>query len=184
MATEIMMFGALFLGLALYRVTWPAATAEASRHLLKWIGAANTAVLLTSSLTMALAVLAARADRQGRCVLLLLATAALGLAFLGIKAYEYHDEYTQGLMPFAGPGFPLQERGTELFFDLYYLGTGLHALHLAVGIVLVGGLALRLLVDRALLPDRAVTVAVIGIFWHLIDIVWIFLFPVLYLVAR
>jgi cytochrome c oxidase subunit 3 len=178
LATELMLFGGLFLGLAVYRVAYPEAARTASDHLHLWIGGANTAVLLTSSLTMVLAVVAARAGARNPTALLLVATAALGLLFLALKGYEYHIEYREGLMPGVGPTFPLADRN-ELFFNLYFAATGLHALHLTIGILLVSAFAWRIGV-RALPPPT--WIEGLGMYWHFVDVVWVFLYPVLYLI--
>jgi cytochrome c oxidase subunit 3 len=180
-ATELMLFGGLFLGLAVYRVIHPAAAEAASDHLHLWIGGANTAVLLTSSLAMALAVVAARAGRPRPATLWLLATAALGLLFLAFKGYEYHSEYSEGLMPGIGPPFPL-EAPAELFLNLYFAATGLHAVHLTIGILAVGLFAWRIRSRRLALPEHATQLEGLGIYWHFVDIVWVFLYPVLYLI--
>jgi cytochrome c oxidase subunit 3 len=180
-ATELMLFSGLFLGLAVYRVVYPAAAEEASDHLHLWIGGANTAVLLTSSLAMALAVVAARAGRPRPATLWLLATAALGLLFLALKGYEYRSEYSEGLMPGVGPAFPL-EGPAELFFNLYFVATGLHAAHLTIGILAVALFAWRTRSRRLPLPEHATQIEGLGIYWHFVDVVWVFLYPVLYLI--
>ena len=180
-ATELMLFGGLFLGLVVYRIAYPEAAENASNHLHLWIGGANTAVLLTSSLTMALAVVGAREGKRAQTTGLLLLTALLGLLFLGIKGYEYHSEYREGLMPGVGPAFPLEQHA-ELFFNFYFASTGLHALHLALGIVAVGVFAWRTLSQRLPVPQRATRIEGMGMYWHFVDIVWVFLYPVLYLI--
>ena len=180
-ATELMLFGGLFLGLVVYRIAYPEAASTASDHLHLWIGGTNTAVLLTSSLTMALAVVGAREGRRGHSIRLLLLTALLGLLFLGIKGYEYHSEYQEGLMPRVGPAFPLGQHA-ELFFNFYFASTGLHALHLALGILAVGVFAWRTLSQRLPVPQRATRIEGLGIYWHFVDVVWVFLYPVLYLI--
>ena len=179
--TELMLFGGLFLGLVVYRIAYSEAARTASEHLHLWIGGANTAVLLTSSLTMALAVVGAREGKRAKTTGLLLLTALLGLLFLGIKGYEYHSEYQEGLMPTMGPAFPLGQRA-ELFFNFYFASTGLHALHLTLGVLAVGVFAWRTLSQRLPVPQRATRIEGMGIYWHFVDIVWVFLYPVLYLI--
>jgi cytochrome c oxidase subunit 3 len=110
-----------------------------------------------------------------------LIAAALGLAFLAVKGVEYRKEYVEGLMPFAGPPSPLAGRPAELFMGLYFIATGLHALHLTIGVVLVGGAAIGMALKRLDAPQRTNTIDLIGLYWHLVDIVWVFLFPMLYL---
>lgn len=181
-ATEIMLFGALFLAFTVYRLTYPATFAAAGRHLDVPLGSLNTAVLLTSSLTMALAVHAASAGkRRGRLVAALLATAALGAIFLAIKGIEYSQEFAEGLFP--GRGFVWTEAGeprARLFFYFYFLLTGLHALHLTIGIVIVLGTAFFAWRGR-FPPENDTPLDMVGLYWHLIDIVWVFIFPALYL---
>ena len=184
LASEVMMFGGLFMGIIVYRVGAEYELEAASRHLDPWLGALNTAVLLTSSLAMALAVVAARRGAARAACGWLLATIALGATFLAVKAHEYAAEYAAGLFPHAGPAYPLEGRGLELFFNLYFAATGLHAQHLAVGLVLLIGLAARIALGRTPLPGRRITVETVGLYWHFVDVVWVFLFPALYLVGR
>jgi cytochrome c oxidase subunit 3 len=130
---------------------------------------------------MVLAVLDARDGRRQHTTLLLIATATLGLLFLALKGYEYHLEYREGLMPGVGPVFPLGPQA-KLFFNLYFVSTGLHAAHLALGIVAVGAFAWSVGSRRLPLPDRAMRIEGLGMYWHFVDIVWVFLYPVLYLI--
>jgi cytochrome c oxidase subunit 3 len=172
LASEIMMFGGLFMALAVMRWRDAAAWKEGSRHLHLWLGTANTAILLISSVVVALAVTAARYGRRREAAWELAGAAILGLAFLGIKATEWGLEAGEGLM------LP-QQPGLRLFFAFYYVATGLHALHLGVGVLVTTALAF--LVRRS--PDRAGAVEMGGLYWHFVDVVWIFLYPLLYLAA-
>lgn len=185
LATEILLFGGLFAAYIVYRYMYPATFLEMSTHLNIWIGGINTVVLLTSSLTMALAVHAIEHDRQRSTVAYLASTAGLGLVFLGLKAFEYYEEYTHGLVPLAGFDFTFEAAEpirARLFMSLYFIMTGLHALHLIIGITLVGVLAV--LAWRGRFSAEYVNpVETGGLYWHLIDIVWVFLFPLLYMVA-
>jgi len=184
LATELMMFGGLFMGILVYRVSLGEALNQASRHLDMMLGGANTAILLTSSAAMALAVIAGREGRRRAAAGWLGATVALGFAFLAIKGVEYRREYAEGLMPHIGPAFPFEAPGMELFFNLYFAATGLHALHLAIGIGLVAVLAVRIATGGIALPGRAIVPECAGLYWHFVDIVWVFLYPLLYLSAR
>jgi cytochrome c oxidase subunit 3 len=184
LATEIMIFGAIFLSIAVYRLIYWEDLAEATHHLKLWIGGINTGLLLTSSLFMALAVVAARRERLGRARGLLLLTALLGLLFLGLKGYEYSLEYQEGLMPGVGPPFPLPSPPQQLFLNIYFAGTGLHALHVTVGISLLLWLNWSLRKRRPHLPPSHERVESVGLYWHLVDIVWVFLYPALYLIGR
>ena len=181
LASEIMLFGGIFAAVFVFRLQHPEATKAAAGHLKLWLGGANTAVLLTSSLFMALAVHAARAGAARRAAGWLAATATFGTVFLAIKGYEYWTEYTEGLMPHTEGAKTFADRTEWLFLNLYYVATSLHAFHLASGIVMVVGLAAMLARGWTPLPRRAVTVEMVGLYWHLIDVIWVFLYPVLYL---
>jgi cytochrome c oxidase subunit 3 len=176
-----MFFGGLFMAYVAYRSVYPDSFAEARRHLEVALGSINTAVLLASSLTMALAVHAVHVERRGALVGFLLLTMLLGLVFLGIKAVEYAHEFEKGLVPglyfsYAGPN----PQRVQLFFLLYFLMTGLHAVHLAIGIGVVATMVL--LAWRKRLTARYYTpVELTGLYWHFVDIIWVFLFPLLYL---
>lgn len=181
LATEVMFFGALFLGYTYLRTHDSDGVAAASLHTHTWIGTINTAILLTSSFTMALGVRAAQLAQRGVVRRLLWATAILGVAFLALKATEYTMEWHEGLVP--GLRFTVTEHASTaaLFFFLYFVATGVHALHLAIGVLVVLWMGWRL---RA--PDftdeRADEIDVLGLYWHFVDAVWIFLYPLFYLV--
>jgi cytochrome c oxidase subunit 3 len=189
LATEVLIFGGLFTGYTVYRFAYPAAFEEASRHLNVLIGAVNTVVLLTSSLTMALAVRAAHAGNRRPLVLFLALTALLGVAFLGLKVVEYYTDYVDRLVP--GLAFdPGEWRGegvkpelVQLFLAFYYIMTGLHAVHLIAGIAIITTLGI-LAYRGAFSPEHNVPVEMWGLYWHFVDVVWIFLLPLLYLIGR
>jgi cytochrome c oxidase subunit 3 len=182
LATEIMLFGGLFTAYAASRWVHPGAWVEGSRHLDVVIGGVNTAVLIVSSLTMAQAVQAAQRGRQRPLALLLGATALLGLVFLGLKAVEYLRHFQEGLWPGRFWGLDGDPSPTRLFFHFYYLMTGLHALHLTIGVALVAGLIV--LARRGRFDQTYATpVETVGLYWHLVDVLWVFLFPLLYLVG-
>jgi cytochrome c oxidase subunit 3 len=215
LATEVLFFGGLFAGYAMYRFWYPDAFATGSHRLDLWLGAINTAVLLTSSLTMALAVHAAQtSDRRGT-VQFLGWTILLGSVFLGVKAYEYHHKFVEHLVPgrsfsltagheandevrmtndegqstesairhssFDIPALPLDPGHVELFFSFYFAMTGLHATHMVIGIAILGVL---LVAARrgAFSADYFTPIEMTGLYWHFVDIVWVFLFPLLYLI--
>jgi cytochrome c oxidase subunit 3 len=182
--TEVMFFGGLFAGFFVYILGHAQAFAAGSRHLDLTLGTVNTVALLASSLTMALAVRSAqRGDRNGQ-VLFLILTMALGITFLGIKGLEYAHKFEQHLVP--GPHFQMDGshgQSAQLFFSFYFAMTGVHALHMVVGV----GILLWLVVNawRGRYTQSYFTpVEVSGLYWHFVDVVWIFLFPTLYLVAR
>jgi len=184
--TEIMFFGGLFLGYAIYRSLYPEAFAEASRLLDYRLGALNTAVLICSSLTMVLAVRAAQLGQRRSLIVFLSLTILLGSVFLGNKAVEYAHKFHEHLLP--GPSFgpepPLANpRHSQLFFSFYFAMTGLHALHMIIGI---GILVVLIVMSRRgrFSPEYFSPVDITGLYWHFVDVVWIFLFPLLYLISR
>ena len=182
-ATEVLFFGVLFFGYSLVRAHFPAAFAAASRHTSIVLGTLNTAVLLTSSLAMASAVRAAALRARRLTPALLLVTAALGVAFSGIKLTEYVLDYRDHLVPVLDFAFdPAHYRGALLFFWFYFATTGMHLVHLSIGIGLVLTFAWRL--RRGVAVRQAEQVEIVGLYWHFVDIVWIFLYPCLYLVSR
>jgi cytochrome c oxidase subunit III len=182
LATEVMFFAALFLAYLHARLHDPAGFAAASHHTHEWLGTVNTAILLTSSLTMALAVRASRLGERKPLVRLLAATALMGAAFMVVKGTEYFLEWQDGLVPhlhftYAGA----HARAVQTFFYLYFVMTGVHAVHLAIGIALVAWLAWR--AHRAPVPpEQRATIDSLGLYWHFVDAVWIFLYPLFYLV--
>jgi cytochrome c oxidase subunit 3 len=183
LATELMLFGPLFMGYIYGRTHFYEAFAEASRHTHVVIGTLNTAVLLTSSFAMAMAV-ETRREAPRTAAWLLACTAGLGVLFLVLKGVEYHKEWHEQLVP--GFGFlmgGLANRESELFYYLYFAMTGLHALHLTIGVTLVTTMSVLLFRERHDLakPDR---VEVTALYWHFVDTVWIFLYPILYLLGR
>jgi cytochrome c oxidase subunit 3 len=184
LVTEIMFFGGLFLAYLVYRHADPMAFQEASNHLNVIWGAVNTVVLIVSSLTMALAVRAAQTSAPPRVqVGWIVATMILGTAFLGVKVIEYSDKFTHHLVP--GPNFVWEGKypaGAEMFYSLYFCMTGLHALHMIIGLgimTVIGVMAWRGTFDE----NYYTPVEVSGLYWHFVDIVWIFLFPLLYLIG-
>ncbi len=186
LASEVMFFGGLFTTYTVYRYLNHAGFAAASHHLDVLLGTINTAVLLTSSLTMALAVRAANLANRRGAAMFTLATMALGAVFLGIKFSEYAHKYHEGLAPLAGLPFRVEGAaagGERLFFGLYFAMTGVHALHMIIGIGLLAILWRRLVRNDNIESER-LRVEVLGLYWHFVDLVWIFLFPMLYLVDR
>ncbi len=184
LATEVLFFGALFLGYTAFRISHPHAFHEAARHTLVLFGSVNTAVLIASSFTMVLAVRAAELHQRSALMWLLSATAGLGLVFLVIKGFEYRQEIVEGLWP--GEGFRLvgaDESHARMFFYLYFLMTGVHAVHVLIGIITICVFAARVRISRAVAP-LVTAIDLLGLYWHFVDIVWVFLFPLLYLVGR
>jgi cytochrome c oxidase subunit III len=181
LATEVMFFGALLLAYLYGRTHWPEGFAAAARHTDVVLGTLNTGLLLTSSALVALAVACEDEARHRDWVAwLLAASGSLGVAFLAIKGIEYRQEWQEGLFP--GAGFELDVTGAQLFFVLYFFMTGIHALHLLAGIALLAVFAWGTHRRRPWAPPRRVEAA--GLYWHFVDVVWIFLYPLLYLVDR
>ncbi len=172
LATEVAFFGPLFMGYVHGRVFQHEAFVSGSHHMHVWLGTINTAILLTSSLFMALSV---RAQKEHNASLLrrfLFVTALLGLAFVCIKGYEYATEWSEALKA---------EGGEARFYFLYYAMTGVHALHLVIGIGIVSWLAWG---AGRFAGERGNSVEVAGLYWHFVDIVWVFLYPMFYLLER
>jgi cytochrome c oxidase subunit 3 len=184
LVTEVLFFGGLFLTYMIYRSWYPDAFAAASHELDVTLGTINTAVLIGSSLTMALAVHAAQTGERKLLMIFLVATMVLGVIFLGIKSVEYYEKFTQHHVP--GPGFQFEAeyfRNAQLFFSLYFIMTGLHAVHMIIGL----GIMTWMLVwswNGTITADYASPIEISGLYWHFVDIVWIFLFPLLYLIGR
>jgi len=184
LVTEVMFFGGVFVVYAVYHSLYPEGFGEASKKLSVVLGAVNTAVLICSSLTMAFAVRSAQMNRQKQTIRYLVLTILLGSTFLGIKAVEYTHKIHEHLFPgvsfiFDGP----HEGSAKIFFSLYFAMTGLHALHMIIGIGLMFwliGLARR----GRFSSEYHSPVENFGLYWHFVDIVWVYLFPLLYLISR
>jgi cytochrome c oxidase subunit 3 len=182
--TEVLFFGGLFLVYSVYRAWYPDAFAAASKELLVWAGTLNTVVLITSSLTMALAVHAAQAGHRRTLILMLLVTMALSCVFLGVKAFEYWTEFREHHVPGADFQFAADHLlHAAIFFSLYFIMTGLHALHMIIGL---GVMAVMVWLSwrGRITPEYSNPIEITGLYWHFVDIVWIFLFPLLYLIGR
>ena len=183
--TEIMFFGGLFLAYTIYRDTYFPVFALASSSLNAVIGAVNTAVLLCSSFTMVLAVRASQVGQRNALIIFLILTLILGVAFLGVKAYEWNEKFQEHHVP--GPTFHLEGTGqqgeAQLFFSLYFAMTGLHALHMVIGCGILTWLLIQSWKGK-FTPEYMTPVDIAGLYWHFVDIIWIFLFPLLYLIDR
>ena len=198
LVTEVMFFGGLFTAYVIYRLRFHEAFLLSSNTLNVLLGGINTAVLICSSLTMALAIWAAQVNRRNLIVFFLIATILLGGTFLTVKFFEYKDKFTHHHVP--GPNFhfvpehggahlaalaakdPQLEQHASIFFALYFIMTGLHATHLIIGMVILGFLAWyawKGKYDSTYHNPLEMT----GLYWHFVDIVWIFLFPLLYLLG-
>ena len=206
LVTEIMFFGGMFLAYTLYRRVYPQSFAVASNHLNIWLGAVNTIILICSSFTMALAVYCTQVGKRQLQIIFLIVTMVFGAGFLGIKAVEYHEKYVDNLIPgrlipsrpfnpaVNQEGAPHDEhkltliagaavKQVELFYWIYFAMTGMHALHMIIGLGIMSFL-LYFSIRGHYGPEYHNPVEISGLYWHFVDIVWIFLFPLLYLLGR
>jgi cytochrome c oxidase subunit 3 len=182
LGTEVLLFAGLFLGYTVYRYFYHEAFHEASRSLDVVLGAANTVILITSSLTVALAYHAVKQGKNKQSAALILFTILSAFAFLCIKAVEYKAKFDHGSLP--GKWYHnhhITAPGANLYFTIYFLTTGLHAFHVIVGASVLA-FVLKGLVQGKYGPKNNVAVELGGLYWHLVDLVWIFLFPLLYLI--
>jgi cytochrome c oxidase subunit 3 len=181
-ATEVLFFGGLFVAYAIYRWAYPAAFAAGSQRLEFWSGTINTAVLLTSSLGMALGDVMIKRGRRRALQFCLLGTAALGLLFVGIKLTEYYHMAGEHLVPgvnFRADGPPQ----IQLFVFLYFAMTGLHVVHMLIGLGALAWLCEQNHQGR-FSADHHEPVVMVGLYWHFVDCVWVFLYPLLYLIPH
>jgi cytochrome c oxidase subunit 3 len=179
--TEVLLFGGLFLLYSAYRFHHPGEFHQASLELNRFFGTLNTAVLITSSLSVALAIHALGEDHRPATLLFLGLTLALGAIFLVVKGFEWGEKFAHGLYPSA-PYLLSQSKGVILYFGLYFMMTGLHALHVLVGLGVLSTF-LALVVKGRISATKPVLLESAGLYWHLVDIIWIFLFPLFYLIT-
>jgi cytochrome c oxidase subunit III len=183
LATEVMFFGGLFLAFAVARFLHPDAFNQATKQLDVVAGSINTAILFTSSFTTAVAVAALKQGQKKRVITLQLISILLGSVFLAIKGYEYHEKWTEGLFP--GDNFIASEPGRnqkELFFLFYFILTGLHGIHLLVALGIAAVMVWFLITDQ-ITQTRYMPLEVSALYWHFVDVVWVFVFPLLYLIG-
>jgi cytochrome c oxidase subunit III len=187
LCTEVLFFGPLFCAYAVYRHAWPAAFIQGSDSLSFWSGTINTGVLLCSSFAMAMAVHSAATSNQKKLCNFLLLTIFLGLVFLGIKAYEYHLEWVEHLVPYFNFSYNYEgqhrPQPLQLFMLFYFIMTAIHALHMIIGV------SIMLVLLRNSRKGRYNSayfnpIEITGLYWHFVDIVWVFLFPMLYLLRH
>ncbi len=182
--TEIMFFGGLFAAYVVYRTTHYEAWVIGSEHMEFWIGTINTVILLCSSLLVALAVHASQVGQNRTTALYLWIASAMGVAFLVLKGIEYHAHYLEGSVPGAFWHMAVADRpSVEMFFYIYFVMTGLHALHVTIGIILLAVIGWYAAKGRYS-PQYHNPVHVSGLYWHFVDVVWIFLYPLLYLIGH
>jgi cytochrome c oxidase subunit 3 len=192
LATEILFFGGMFAAYTVYRWMYPEAFLLGSKQLNEALGGVNTAVLLTSSLTMVLAVYSAHAGSSRFAALWLGLTVVLGVVFLVIKGFEWTHDYHEGLIPvlpnwnrerWADAEPPVNPEHGKLFFLLYFIMTGMHALHMLIGFGVIAVILVQALRERYS-PEYYTPVEVTGLYWHFVDVIWIFLFPLFYLIRH
>jgi cytochrome c oxidase subunit III len=194
LATEIMFFGGMFCAYLIYRHWYFGDFGAASKSIDATLGATNTAVLICSSLTVVLAVWAAQTARRALLIGMLVVTMLFGLAFLGIKGYEYYQKFEEHHVPGASfsfehvpipnhPGEYANPRHAQIFFSLYFMMTGIHALHMIIGLGIFTWLLLMACKGR-FTPEYYTPIEIGGLYWHFVDIIWIYLFPLLYLIDR
>lgn len=184
LVTEILFFGGMFCCYTVYRSLYPAAFGHASNHLDVILGAVSTAVLICSSFTMACAVNSAATGAKHALVAFLWVTILFAAAFLAVEMSEWHMLYKEGLMPgFNFTYHDVDPGHVQLFFCMYFAMTGLHASHVTIGIGLLAVMAFR--ASRGVFtPQYYTPIEISGLYWHFVDLVWIFLFPLYYLIAR
>ena len=194
LATEVMFFGGLFCAYLIYRIWYFEDFGAASQSIDATLGATNTAVLICSSLTVVLAIWAAQTSRRALMIAMLVLTMLFGLAFLGIKGVEYKNKFKEHHVPGASfnfehvpiPGHSDQyanPQHAQIFFSLYFIMTGLHALHMIIGLGIFTWLLIMAWRGR-FTPEYHTPLEMGGLYWHFVDIVWIYLFPLLYLIDR
>jgi cytochrome c oxidase subunit 3 len=184
LVNETLFFGALIFPYFVYRLTYPDEIAHAASDTVLWCGTVNLVILLTSSLTMVLAINSGAQGRRRHMVWWLVATAALGVAFLLIKGYEYYLDFESKVVPVVNfETKPGEGRAGQLFWVFYWVGTGLHAIHLMIGVGLVLYMLWRIRQGK-ITPEYYAPLEVVGIYWSFVDTVWLFLYPSIYLVGR
>jgi len=186
LATEILLFGGLFVGFGMMQARYPREFIEAHTYLQRSLGATNTIVLLISSFTMVMAVDAAKKGKNQKVVMFLGLTILCACIFLGIKYFEYSHKFAEGLLPgmfykHEGDALP-GSRGYATFFSFYFMMTGLHGIHILAGIAVLVWILIR--AKRGEFNEAYYTpVDLVGLYWHLVDLIWIYLFPLYYLIS-
>lgn len=185
LVNETLFFGALIFTYFLYRLSYPRDFAEAGKDAVLWCGTVNLAILLTSSLTMVLGINAAARDERRSMIWWLIVTGTLGCAFLGVKGVEYYLDFQDHVVPVVDFELkPGQGPASELFWVFYWVATGLHAIHLTVGIGLVDYMLLWRIRRGEIGAAYYAPLEIVGIYWSFVDAVWLFLYPCIYLIGR
>jgi cytochrome c oxidase subunit 3 len=179
--TEMLFFGGMFILYSMYRLKYPHEFHEAASHENLLLGSINTAVLLTSSLALAVAILAARKEKYRLSIFLQGATVVMGGIFLVIKYFEWSEKFALGLYP-NSPVLLKMKTGEIMFFGLYYVMTGLHGLHVFVGMIVISFM-MYFTATGNITSENFSKIENTGLYWHFVDIVWIYLFPLFYLIT-
>lgn len=185
LSSEVLLFSGLFALYATYRAQQPEGFDIGLEHAERTIGSINTLILLTSSYAVASAVLALRKNQRARTLLLLAVTIALGLGFTALKLYEYTLHFNEGIWPGAQGGY-FDERhapGVAAFWTLYYVMTGLHVIHVSAGLIALGWMLVKV-AKRTVAPPHDYPLSLAAMYWHLVDVIWIFLWPLFYLTGK
>lgn len=178
--TELLLFGGMFILYACYRFMYPDGFTAAALHLDPLLGAVNTVILLTSSLTVVLGIVALQKGNKKLCMFNLWFTVACGLLFLVNKYFEWTHKFHDGIYP-KGPALESMSEGEVIFFGLYYVMTGLHGLHIVIGLAFIGFI-MWFIQKNYVTGDNFQKLENAGLYWHLVDVIWIFLFPLFYLI--
>ncbi len=182
--TELLLFAGLFVSALVLHYTHPASVTAATLRLKFWIGATNTMILICSSLTMSGAIVLSRLGGQRWMVRCMLMTAGLGSLFLLLKGFEYYQDWDENMMPFLGRPYALAgDAASALFVNLYFVTTGLHAVHLTTGVAILLGLTWQAS-QPGFLQRHQNRIEIYGLYWHFIDLMWIIVFPLLYVLGR
>jgi cytochrome c oxidase subunit 3 len=181
LVTEMVLFGGLFIAYSYMRHRYPGEFHHGGAELNATLGVINTFVLLTSSLTVVLAIVATQRDEMKKAMTFLATTIGLGGVFLVIKSFEWAAKFHHGLYP-SSPHLATLPPGEQVFFGLYFSMTGLHGLHVIAGMGVLAWV-LRMMIKNQVRPDRYIHLENGGLYWHLVDVIWIFLLPLFYLAA-
>lgn len=177
--TELLLFGGLFILYMSYRFQYVQEFQLAAKELKVYMGGVNTIILLTSSLTMVLSIVALQRKSIKASIFWLVTTIVFALGFMVVKYFEWSDKFHHGIYP-KGPGLMEKSKGEIIFFGLYYTMTGLHGFHVIVGVVLLTIMLVQIK-RRKVTFDNYMRLENSGLYWHLVDLIWIFLFPLFYL---
>ncbi|MCO5251711.1 MAG: cytochrome c oxidase subunit 3 family protein [Candidatus Kapabacteria bacterium] len=177
--TELILFGGLFLLYMAYRYQYFPEFQLSAKSLKIWMGGLNTIILLTSSLTMVLSIVALQRRKIKASIYWLITTIVFAFGFLVVKYFEWSDKFAHGIFP-GGEELALKSQGEKVFYGLYFTMTGLHGLHVIIGMIILGFI-LVFIVKGKVSPDRFALIENGGLYWHLVDLIWIFLFPLFYL---